>query len=46
MVKKTLKMDWRIILAVITFLISVAGISYAGHLFVNYLDEMFPNHLE
>jgi hypothetical protein len=37
-------MDWRIILAVITFLISVAGIVYAGYLFVDYLDKMFPNH--
>jgi hypothetical protein len=39
-------MDWRIILAVITFLISVAGILYAGHLFVDYLDKMFPSHSE
>jgi len=39
-------MNWRIILAVITFLISLVAIVYAGSLFVNYLDEMFPNHLE
>jgi len=39
-------MDWKIILAVITFLISAAGILYAGYLFINCLQDMFPDHLE
>jgi len=37
-------MDWKIILAVITFLISVAGILYFGNLFLNLLDKMFHKY--
>jgi hypothetical protein len=36
-------MDWKIILAVITFLISVAGILYFGNLFIELLDKLFHN---
>ena len=37
-------MDWKIILAVITFLISAAGILYFGNLFLNLLDKMIHNY--
>ncbi len=43
---KNLKMDWKIILAVITFLISAAGILYAGYLFIDCLQDMLPDNLE
>ena len=36
-------MGWKIILAVITFLISVAGILYFGTLFIKFLDKMLHN---
>lgn len=36
-------MDWKIILAVIIFLISGAGILYFGNLFLKLLDKMFHN---
>lgn len=39
-------MDWRIVLAVITFLIAVAGILFAGHLFIEFLDKILHDHLQ
>jgi hypothetical protein len=36
-------MDWKIILAVITLLISVGGILYFGNLFIRLLEKMFHN---
>jgi len=36
-------MEWRIILAVIIFIISAAGFLYAGYLLIKYLDEVFTN---
>jgi len=36
-------MEWKIILAAITFLISAAGFLYAGNLFIKLLDEVFTN---
>ena len=37
-------MGWKIILAVIIFLISVAGIFYFGNLFIGLLEKMFHNY--
>ena len=36
-------MDWKIILAVITFLISIAGILYFGNILIRLLEKMFHN---
>jgi hypothetical protein len=36
-------MEWRIILAVIIFLISAAVLLYAGNLLIKLLDEVFHN---
>jgi hypothetical protein len=38
-------MNWRIILAVIVFLISVAGLFYAGYLLAKLLEDIFHIHL-
>jgi hypothetical protein len=38
-------MTWRIILAVIIFLASVAGLLYAGNLLAKLLEEIFHIHL-
>jgi len=36
-------MEWKIILAVIIFLISAAILLYTGNLFIKLLDEVFTN---
>jgi hypothetical protein len=36
-------MEWRIILAVIIFIISVAGFLYAGNLLIKYLDDVLTD---
>jgi len=36
-------MEWRIILAVVIFLISGAGFLYAGNLLIKLLDDLFTN---
>lgn len=38
-------MNWRIILAVIISLISVAGLFYAGYVLARQLEEIFHIHL-
>jgi hypothetical protein len=38
-------MNWNIILAVIIFLISVAGLLYGGYLLARLLEEIFHIHL-
>jgi len=36
-------MEWRIILAVVIFLISGAGLLYAGNLLITFLDDLVKN---
>jgi NADH:ubiquinone oxidoreductase subunit K len=36
-------MSWRIIIAVILFIISIAGILFTGNILLDFLDKIFDN---